>query len=156
MNFLMNRAPGAGWIVHLLASSLVRYHWTTDASYLKSFIGIIQSTFEWLSSLLMVLFSSSHVLLLGGCCGSCSISHQINIHTLHGNEMCFRLQFHTGRLNWAWDNLGLWDEFSYEPCPWCRINRSTCWSSVQRTITELQMPPSPTIIIKVRANTISQ
>ena len=30
------------------------------------------------------------------------------------------------RLYWAEDNLGQWDEFCYESCPWCRIDSLAC------------------------------
>ena len=40
------------------------------------------------------------------------------------------------RLYWARDNLGEWDEFCYESCPWPRINRSTCWPAVQHCTTD--------------------
>ena len=35
------------------------------------------------------------------------------------------------RLNRAGDNIGWWDEFRYESCPWCRMDRSTCWPAVR-------------------------
>ena len=34
------------------------------------------------------------------------------------NEWCFKPWLCTVRLNWARDNLGEWDEFCYESCPW--------------------------------------
>ena len=52
------------------------------------------------------------------------------------------------RLYWAWDNLGQWDEFCYEPCQWHKIDRSTCWPAVQRATTVPRMPPVPTIECK--------
>ena len=33
-----------------------------------------------------------------------------------------------------------WDEFWHESCPWCRIDRSTCWPAVQRATTVPRMP----------------
>ena len=54
---------------------------------------------------------------------------------------CFRPRFSTvkailgrrqpGRMRWIF----------YEPCPWCRIDRSTCWPAVQRATTVPRMPP---------------
>ena len=44
------------------------------------------------------------------------------------------------RLYWAGDKLGEYDEFCYESYPWRRIDRSTCWPAVLRTI-EPRMPP---------------
>ena len=43
------------------------------------------------------------------------------IRTMITNGWCFRPQSCTVRLYWADDNLGYWDEFYYESCPWCRI-----------------------------------
>ena len=43
------------------------------------------------------------------------------------------------RLYWAGDKE--WDGFYYEPCPWRRIDRSSCWLAVQRATTVPQMPP---------------
>ena len=57
------------------------------------------------------------------------------------NDWCFSPRFCTVRLNWAGDNLGEWHEFCYEPCPWYRIDRSTCWPAVQRATTVPRMPP---------------
>ena len=34
------------------------------------------------------------------------------------NEWCFRPQFCSVKLYWAGNNLGEWDEFCYESCPW--------------------------------------
>ena len=45
------------------------------------------------------------------------------------------------RLYWAGDNLGKWDEFCHESCPWHRIDRSTCWPAVLCATTVPQMPP---------------
>ena len=50
------------------------------------------------------------------------------------------------RLYWAGDNLGECDEICYEPCPWHRIDRSTCWLAVQRATTVPRMPPSDIMI----------
>ena len=47
----------------------------------------------------------------------------------------------TVRIYWAEDNLGEWDEFCYESCPWRRIDHSTCWPVVQRATTVPEMPP---------------
>ena len=47
------------------------------------------------------------------------------------NDWCFRPWFCTARLYWAAAILGEWDEFCYEYCPWCRIDRSICWPVVQ-------------------------
>ena len=55
------------------------------------------------------------------------------------NEWCFRPWFCTVRLR---DNLGEWDEFCYESCLWCRIDRSTCWPVVQCATIVPWMPPS--------------
>ena len=41
----------------------------------------------------------------------------------------------------AGDNLGEYDEFCYESCPWCRIDRSTFWPAVQRATTVPRTPP---------------
>ena len=57
------------------------------------------------------------------------------------NEWCFRPQSCPIRLNWAGDNLGKWDEFWYESCPWYRIDRLTSWPALQRTTTVLRLPP---------------
>ena len=70
---------------------------------------------------------------------SCQNSPGIHIQGM--NEWCFRPRFCTVRLYWAGDNLGEWDEFCYEPCPWCRIKRSTCWSAVHRATTVPRMLP---------------
>ena len=47
------------------------------------------------------------------------------------NDWCFKPRFCTVRQYWAGDNLGKWDEFCFESCPWRRINRSTWWPVVQ-------------------------
>ena len=60
---------------------------------------------------------------------------------LKWNDWCFQLWFYTVRLYWARGNLGRWDEICYKSCAWCRTDRSTCWPVVQRTTTELRMPP---------------
>ena len=59
----------------------------------------------------------------------------------NGNQWCFRPWLCTVRLSWARDYLGKWDEFCYESCPWCRIDRSTCWFAVQSTTTVPWMLP---------------
>ena len=46
---------------------------------------------------------------------------------------------------WAGDKLG-WDEFCDETCPWCGIDRSTCWPAVQRASTEVRTPPTNQLI----------
>ena len=51
------------------------------------------------------------------------------------NDWCFRPRFCIVRLYSAWENLGVWVEFCYESCPWCRIDRSTCWPAVRCTST---------------------
>ena len=45
------------------------------------------------------------------------------------------------RLYLTGDNLGECDEFCNESCPWCRIDRSTCWPAVQRA-TMPRIPPA--------------
>ena len=56
------------------------------------------------------------------------------------DEWCFRPWFCTVRLYWVQYNLGKWDEFYYESCPWHRITHSTCWPAVQHTITDYGCP----------------
>ena len=56
------------------------------------------------------------------------------------NHWCYRPRFCTVMLYWAGDNLGERDEFCYESCPWCRLDRMTWWSAVQHATTLLRMP----------------
>ena len=51
------------------------------------------------------------------------------------NELCFRPRFCTVKLYWAGEKIGEWDEFCYESFPWYRIDRLTCWPTVQRITT---------------------
>ena len=39
------------------------------------------------------------------------------------------------------DNMGYWDEFCYESCSWCRIDRLTCSPVVQCATTVPRVPP---------------
>ena len=59
------------------------------------------------------------------------------------------------RLYWAGDNLGAWNEFCYESCPWCRFDHSTCWLVVQRATTVPWMPPLSCIVKTLSDNTAS-
>ena len=49
---------------------------------------------------------------------------------------------HGSALYWAGDNLGKWDEFWYESCPWCRIGSSSCCPAFQCAIIVLRTPHS--------------
>ena len=60
----------------------------------------------------------------------------------HMNDWCLRPRFCTVKAILAGDNLGEFDEFCYEPCPWSRTDRSTCWPAVQRATTVSRMPPT--------------
>ena len=42
-------------------------------------------------------------------------------------------------LYWAGVNLGEWDEFCYEACPWRRIDRSSCRPAIQLATTVPRM-----------------
>ena len=57
------------------------------------------------------------------------------------------------RLYWAGDNLSKCDEFCYESCPWCRIDRSACWPAFQRATT---VPRMPFIVIIISEFTINR
>ena len=57
------------------------------------------------------------------------------------NEWCSMQRIWTVWLYWAGKNLGKWDEFCFESCPWYRIDLSTCWPAVQRATTVPRMPP---------------
>ena len=52
-------------------------------------------------------------------------------------------------LYWAGDNLSEWDVFCYESCPWCRIDRVTCWPAFQIATT---VPRMYHILLKEFAN----
>ena len=67
------------------------------------------------------------------------------------NEWCFRPQFCTARLYWVGDNLGEWDKFCYESCPWRRIDHSTCWPAVQRATIVPRMPPEVSMYMGCRS-----
>ena len=59
-------------------------------------------------------------------------------------DWCFRPRFCTVSLYSAGDNLGEWDVFCYESCPWRRIDHLTCWPVVQHATTSTvpRMPPT--------------
>ena len=61
-----------------------------------------------------------------------SLSRPLNRKILMLNEWCFRPRSCAVRLHWAGDNEII---FCYESCPWCRIDRSTCWPSAQSATT---------------------
>ena len=68
-------------------------------------------------------------------------------------KWCFRPRFCTVRLYWAWDNLGYWNLICYESCPWCRIDRSTCWSAVQHA-TNVPCTLVPAVNLQITGCTI--
>ena len=85
-----------------------------------TFISTVTSSHILLVDVLWCLLLSSHKMKWNGVLDSDSV---------------------TVRLYWAGDNLDLWDEFWYEPCPRWRINHLTYLPAVQCAATVLWLLP---------------
>ena len=65
------------------------------------------------------------------------------------NQWRFRLWPRTCKAILNWGHPGLMGWILSESCPWCRIDRSTCWSAVHRTTTVPWMPSSKSMEISL-------